>query len=114
MTYTGLLIHTVEIFNEEDLTSSSTTDRYGNLIVEEVTGVTEPARVQEISADEEIVNRDTTVTAYRIFLLASSVVTELSRVVWEGRSYRVKGVPWVVDGRLGPHHVEAILQEVRG
>ena len=112
MSFDGLLIHLVDI-TTPDL-PETTTDRYGNptLTATTVTGVR--ARVQQTAADENLVNRDTRVTSFLMFVPAATVITGLSTIAWDGRSFRIQGEPWVVDGRNAPHHIEVRLEEILG
>lgn len=112
MSFDGLLLHLVDITTPTDTVGSS--DRYGNpqLTAPTVTGVR--ARVQQTAADENLVNRDTRVTSFLMFVPAATVITGLSTVAWNGRAFRVQGEPWVVDGRNAPHHIEARLEEILG
>jgi hypothetical protein len=112
VSFDGLLIHLVDITTPTDTVGSS--DRYGNptLTATTVTGVR--ARVQQAQAEENLTNRDTRVTSFLMFVPAATVISGLSTIVWDGRSFRVQGEPWVVDGRNAPHHIEARLEEILG
>lgn len=112
MGYDELLLHTVTIFNP--VTDPDETDIYGNPLTELDAGIEEPARIQQLTTDEELKDRDTRITGYRAFLRADSVITALSTVSWNGDLYRVNGDPAVVDGFGEPHHVEAQLERVMG
>jgi head-tail adaptor len=111
MSYDALLIHTVTIRNL--VNPSTTSDRYGNDTYT-TTDVSEKARIQQLSADEILADRNTRVSSHRIFLKSNSAITVFSTVLWNGRTFDVTGVPNVVDGRTGPHHIEATLTEREG
>lgn len=110
MSFDSLLIHTVRVFNPTDTDS----DRYGNVELVYDDGVEVRGRVQEESSNEVLLNRDTRVTMYRLFVRPSVSLTALSLVQWQGAMYRVDGEPTVENDGVGPHHLEAILQGVDG
>lgn len=108
MTYEGLLIHTIEVFNP----TVGTEDRYGDEIPGVDAGTSESARIQQNESSEDIIDRDTRITTFTAFLTTATVMTALSRVEWDGRTFRVSGEPAIRDNAIGPHHVEATLVEV--
>lgn len=112
MSFASLLIHSVDITTPTATPSS--TDKYGNVTYTTSTASGVPARVQETGSSESLVDRDTRVTDYLVFLPAGTAITSLSTVVWQSRAFRVRGDPTIVDGGAAPHHVEATLQEVTG
>lgn len=113
MSFDALLIHSVTITNTTP-DDTDEVDRYGDPLPSDPVTVTEDARVQQLQADEDIRDRETRVTRYRAFLRPTSAITALSTVTWDGHDHRVVGDPWVVDGRSGPHHIEAALERVSG
>lgn len=110
MSFTALLIHSVVVRNP----AAPTEDRYGNEVLVLDAGVAEMARIQQTDATELLQNRDTRVTKFLMFSGPSSVITSLSIVEWDGRTFRVDGEPWHVDDGAGPHHVETKLEEILG
>lgn len=113
MSYSRLLIHTVTVTNPAE----GDTNRYGDpsLLYDEAnTGTTYPARMEPVAANENLDNRDTRITRYQAFLPAGADITALSIVTWEGEQYRVDGEPAHIDGRRGPHHIEATLERIDG
>ena len=114
MTYDGLLIDTVVIFNPDEDSSGEDYSRYGDEGLDFDGGTSSKALVQQQGSTEDIIDRDTRVQTFKVFLPAEATLTALSYLVWEGRRLRLNGEPWVVDGRSGPHHIEATCQEVVG
>lgn len=110
MSYDSLLIDTVTVFNP----SSDSEDRYGNPIQELDDGTVERARVQQMAADEDLRDRDTRVTRYRVFLISDTTATSLSVIEWNGRQHRVVGEPAKVADGIGVHHVEAAMEGIEG
>lgn len=112
MSFPALLIHTVTISNPS-LDGGS--DRYGNP-TETFTSITSRARVEQLKGDEEIVNRDTRITQYRIYLPAAVSVSALSTLVWEdeAKNLRANAEPDLVYGFGGQHHIELPCEEVTG
>lgn len=116
MGYLDLLIHTVTVTNPK---ATGTTDRYGNLVAD-TESFTEAARVEPGEgsgrgpSEEILINRDTRITRFKIFLRSDTHVNGLSTLVWEGRSLRVDGEPRRFDGRNSPHHVEVDAEEILG
>jgi hypothetical protein len=109
--FTSLLIHTVTIYNP----TSGSTDRRGNEVFSDGTGVSSPARVELTTATEvDDARRDARFTTYRVFLPRDVTVTATSVVEWEGRRHRVVGGPDTLDGRSGPHHVELMMERIEG
>jgi hypothetical protein len=109
VSFLSLLIHDVTVSNP----TSSGEDRYGNA-TETLTSVTEKMRVEPKEADEELIDRDTRLTRFRVFARPDSVVTGLSTLTWETRSLRVVGEPLPFYGRTTLHHYELTAEEIRG
>lgn len=112
MSLAALLIHTVTIANPS---VDGGADRYGNP-TETTTSTTSKARVEQLKADEEIVNRDTRLTGYRVYLPADTDVDALSVLTWvdQGKTLRAIGEPNIVYGARGVHHLELPCEEVQG
>ena len=112
MSFDSLLAHSVTVFTDG---IDPVADRYGNEVPDtDLTGVTTPGRIEQNSADEDIIDRDTRVTTFTLFLPKEIIISALSRVSWDGRDFRVTGEPEVVYGAADPHHIEAVLTEVLG
>ncbi len=108
--FTGLLIDTIIVYPVTD----GSTDRYGNSIPTEGSGVAYPARVQQDSSTEALLDRDTRHTRYKVFLPPAAVIDALSVVEFEGRMMRVVGEPKIVQDGIGPHHGEVVLEHFEG
>lgn len=105
-----LLIHTVTIYPYND----GVEDRYGNPVASWGTGVDYPARVQQETSAETLINRDTRTSVYTAFLPPTATVSALSKVDWQGRTLQVVGDPDMVDGAIGVDHLEVVLEVVSG
>lgn len=70
-----------------------------------------PANMQAESSREELDARDTTVSRYRAYLPAGTVLATEDRVEWNGLTLEVVGEPedWARGGR---GHVKALLERV--
>lgn len=108
MSFDALLIHTVTVFQlvHDD------TDRYGNEVQVPDAGTDYPARVEQESGTEDILDRDTRITRFLAFLGPAAVIDGLSVVAWGDRSFRVVGEPEAVYDGIGLHHYEITLEEV--
>lgn len=115
MSYDGLLLHDVVIRNP-DLTSTGSEDgdRYGDEELTYDVGTASKARVEQESSTEDIIDRDTRVQAFKVFLPPEATVSALSLLVWQGRDLRVMGEPLVADAAMPYHHIELRCQEVLG
>lgn len=115
MSFTALLIHPVTVTTP---LTTGTTDRYGNLVPSE-TSVDEMMRVEPqpgsvANSTEDIIDRDTRITRFRVYATPSTTMTGLSRLTWLGRTLRVDGEPRPFYGRTSLHHWEADAEEVLG
>lgn len=114
MSFSSLLVHTVQVFN---LVAGST-DRYNNEVEAWDSGVTLPARLQQLDAltlgRELIIDRDTRQTFWKVFMEADAPVNGLSKLVWEGRTLEVDGEPADVADGVGSHHLEFRVKESKG
>ena len=106
-----LLPHTVTLVT---VVEGASVDRYGNPVTEETETAGVRAYVQPSSASEDIINRDTRVTDYNVFLLSSASVDGLSKIIWEGLTLAVDGEPARFDTPSGPHHIEVKAQRIDG
>ena len=109
MSFAALLAHPVLVHNPVE----GDTDRYGDEVEEFDDGTPEDAMIQQLSADEDLRDRDTRVTKYRAFFPIDSVVTALSIVVWDAVPHRVDGEPARLDYGSVPH-IEAALERIEG
>lgn len=111
--FASLLIHDVTVTNDG---AQSGTDRYGNPIFGEVS-VVEKMRVQpgpRTGNIEDIIDRDTRVTQFRLFCKPDTTANGLSRLTWNGRALRVVGEPRPLYDSGTLHHWEMDAEEVLG
>lgn len=112
MTYTSLLIHTITIYNTSETTSTPDAVRYGDIDLAYDVGFSSIARVEPTGSNEQIVDRDTRVNAYTVFLPLDTPIDALSKIEWEGHTLRVNGEPSIYADGVGPHHTEVVCEEV--
>lgn len=114
MTFSSLLVHTVQVFN----LIPGSTDRYGDEVEAWDAGVTLPARLQQMDAltlgRELIVDRDTRQTFWNVFMEADAPISGLSKLVWEGRTLYVDGEPAETADGVGTHHLQFRVKENKG
>lgn len=112
MPFKALLIDTIQIY---DLVQGSG-DAYNDATESFVLTATEKGRVQQLQAHEYLAMRDTITATHRLFLAYPSAIDHLSEVVWveQGKRFRVKGTPWIVEGAKAPHHYEVMVEEIVG
>jgi len=110
MSFQSLLVHSVTVTTP---TASGSTDRYGNL-VPTTTSVVEQMRVEPKPGEEEIIDRDTRLSRFRVFALPTTTVTGLSTLTWDGRTLRVDGEPEPFYAMSSLHHYELDAEELRG
>ena len=89
-------------------------DLYGNTSEEDAPGVPYWGRVGQLSTEELLKNRDTTVTRYSLRLPLEADLRPTSVVEYEGRRYTVEGEPATIWKAHRPSHLRAILQRVEG
>lgn len=114
MTFLGLLIHDVLILNPDVVSGGEDEARYGDEPLLFDAGTASKARVEQEQSSEDIIDRDTRVQTFKVFLPAEATVSALSVLQWEGRSLRVMGEPLVADASTPRHHLELTCQEVLG
>jgi hypothetical protein len=114
VSFDTLLIHTVMIFNPAEDSSGEDYSRYGDEHLGFDAGTPARARVQPQASTESVTDRDTRVQTFMVFLPASATLSALSYLEWQGKRLRIDGEPDHIDGRSGPHHIEATCQEVLG
>lgn len=111
MSFESLLI-------EEDVTvrnpaTAVPITRYGDP-TETWSTVETKARIDLLTAEENLQYRDTRITRYRAFFKPDVAITALSEVDWNGRRHRLAGRPDVLKDSSGDHHIEAILELIEG
>lgn len=101
---------TISVINPVD----GAQNEYGDVTVSDGTPVESPAWVQPLDATEDEISRDTRVSRFHIIVPKETVVSALSKVVWEGRNLEVIGEPQPFHNRNGLHHLEFDAREVLG
>lgn len=111
MSFDRLLVQSVTV-----LTASSTTDRYGNTVVDWTNAASRTVNgwVAQTGSVEELLGRDATTTVAVVFLPAGDPITAKDRVVLDGVTYEVDGVPNPANSRRGVHHLQVRLKNVEG
>lgn len=95
------------------VTETGSDDRYGNATDQEAS-VAARAYMQPVSGTEDIVNRDTRITRWNVFLQPTESLNGLSKITWEGVTYRVVGEPRRFDTPAGAHHYEVTAESIHG
>ncbi len=108
MSLNGLLAEQATIYHPE----FDAVDAYGNPQPGTETSETWPARLEQLSSDEIVRDRDTVVADWRMFLPAAATVSQFSRVESAGRTFEVWGDPIEQRTPRGIHHVEVKLRRV--
>lgn len=111
MSLTSLMVHDVAI-----LTAGTTTDRYGNLVLNwgTATSVSAKGWITQRPGSEDLLNRDAQIAEWVLFLEAGTPITGHDRVMWEGIMFEVAGPPQRAWTPRGEHHVEATLRAITG
>ncbi len=96
--------------------SSTTTDEYGNEVPTTTSTVAALGYVEQVTAEEVTVDRETYVTDWRVFLPAGTAVDGSDRIVHGSKTLEVVGAPHEVwNPRTKTiHHTEARAREVTG
>lgn len=94
--------------------ATATTDRYGNSVQDWTAPaeVTITCTIQPADSRENVVDRDTVVTRYRLFCAPDTDITSADRLVWRGRTFEVDGDLEEHSRKSTPHHREAFLRGV--
>jgi hypothetical protein len=87
-------------------------DAYGNPQPGTETSDAYPARLEQLSSDELVRDRDTVVADWRIFLPAAAAIGPFDRVESGGRTFEVWGDPIEQRAPRGVHHLEVRLRRV--
>jgi head-tail adaptor len=107
MSLAGLLSETAVVVRYAD-----TTDTYGNTVPGVETRVSYRARLEQLSADEIVRDRDTVITDWRAFFPPSADITAYDRIEARGHLFEVVGLPNQHQTPRGPHHLEVHLRWV--
>jgi len=102
--------HTISVINPVD----GAKNEYGDTITTDGTPTFSPAWVQPMDATEEEINRDTRVSRFHVLVPKDTVVSAVSKIVWEGKNLEVLGEPQPFHNRNGLHHLEFDAREVLG
>lgn len=88
-------------------------DEYGNRRPTWDAGSSVQARLEQTATSEDLDNRDTSVSTWRVFLPAGTELTAASRIVrGDGTVFQVTGPPVVEQHGRPTDHVEAQLRAV--
>lgn len=87
-------------------------DAYGDPQPGTETSTAYPARLEALSSEELIRDRDTVVADWRMFLPPDAVITPFARVESDGKSFEVWGDPIERRSPRGVHHLEVALRRV--
>lgn len=98
------------------LRATGTTDRYGNTVAGSWSThlAAVPAVVQPATSEENVVDRDTVVTRYRLFCGPDVDIKPTDRVSWRDRELAVDGDVELHSRKGVPHHLEAYLRGTSG
>lgn len=88
------------------------TDRYGNPQEDwdNATKIETTGWLQDLSSYEALGNRDTISVSSMLYLATGTDINAHDRVVADGVTYEVDGVPKIARTPLGEHHLEATLR----
>lgn len=108
MSLTGLLTEQATVYHPQ----FDAVDAYGNPQPGTEESDTYPARLEQLSADELVRDRDTVVADWRIFLPAAASIGPFDRVESGGRTFEVWGDAAEQRAPRGIHHLEVRLRRV--
>ena len=108
MSLSGLLAVTVTVYRP----SFDAIDAYGNPQPGTETSTTYPARIEAMSSDELVRDRDTVVADWRLFLPAGAAIGPFDRIESDGKSFEVWGDPIEQRSPRGIHHLEVLCRRV--
>lgn len=101
----GLLNQTVKV-----AATTQAEDEHGYPVETAGTPKTYRGRLNQIDSSEALARGDDTTTTWRLFLEPGAAITAHSVVTIDGLTYHVVGDPDRVNGAVGEHHVEALVQ----
>lgn len=108
MSLQSLLSDTVTVVS----ISYDTPDAYGNPQPAEASRVTVRGRLEALSSDELVRDRDTIVADWRLFLPPDVTVGPFDQIEADGRTFDVWGDPIEQHAPRGLHHLEIRLRRV--
>lgn len=89
---------------------TGTADRYGNLPYESSGApVVYDAWIEQISAEEDDLDRETRISRWRLILPPDAVINTFSMVEYDSLTFTVIGRPKRVFNWQGVHHIECEL-----
>lgn len=110
MTFASLLIDSVTVFPW----TGGADDGYGSVEDAFGAGVATTGRLQQDEMSESLIDRDTRVSRFTLFLPAATAITATSEVEVDAVRYRVDGDPKLVQDASGSHHIEARVERITG
>ena len=87
-------------------------DEYGNIEAGTTSSESVAARLEALSSEELVRDRDTIVADWRIFLPATVTVGPFDQIQADGKTFDVWGDPIVQRAPRGAHHQEIRLRRV--
>lgn len=107
MTLKTLLSETVTVIRYADAT-----DAYGNTVPGAETRTDYAARLEQLSTEEIIRDRDTVIADWHMFLHPGTDITAYDRIEARGHLFEVVGLPNEQRRPAGTHHLEVLLRWV--
>jgi head-tail adaptor len=95
--------------------NTHTVDEYGNQVsIDSGSPVVIYGYLEQVTSTEFLEDRDTIVSAWRVFLPAGTDVTAFDRIKFNGQTFELDGAPWsVYNPRVGSvSHIQANLKVV--
>lgn len=108
MSLFGLLTQTITVSRP----TYDAVDEYGDPQPGTATTASYPARLEQLSSEELIRDRDTVVADWRAYLPAEATIGPFDRVEENGKTFEVWGDPIEHRSPRGAHHVEVRLRRV--
>lgn len=107
MGLTDLLTETATIVRH-----GTAVDEYGNIVAGTSTSTPYPARLEQLTAEELVRDRDTIIANWRMFLGPDADISPYDRVEARGHVFEVTGLPNEQRRPAGIHHLEVQLRFV--
>lgn len=85
-------------------------DEYNAEVDGAATRTDHPARLEQLATEELVIDRDTVVANWRVFLLPGTDVTAYDKVEARGLTFDVVGFPNQQRSPRGSHHLEVLLK----
>lgn len=110
MSLGGLLRESVTVYNRAD----GALDTFGDPEDTFDVGTVVQAFVQPTNSSEDIIDRDTRLTTYRLVMPADAPIYADSEFEWENIRMRISGKPLPMNNHHGVHHVEVVAELIEG